>query len=200
LFCCFPPVPLLSTQRKREAKKRGGEVSRHPSQINLKHPKKKKKKPKISPVCMMVYMMMRWWEEVSVWSKERREWERENLREPWLACLNSNTDCTPQPLMPFWNWWTWELLLCVLFSFLCTEPCVCCSSCSTTMCLWWSQTMCVCVLGGVGGCCEERTGRKEGRKEEAKGCCIVCVGFLLRIWVSFQDFIYGVVKVAIIQN
>jgi hypothetical protein len=60
--------------------------------------------------------------------------------------------------------------------------------------------MCVCVVGGVGGCCEERTGRKEGRKEEAKGCCIVCVGFLLRIWVSFQDFIYGVVKVAIIQN
>jgi len=41
LFCCFPPIPLLPTQRKRGAKKGG--VFRHPSQINLKHGKKKKK-------------------------------------------------------------------------------------------------------------------------------------------------------------
>jgi hypothetical protein len=26
--------------------------------------------------------------------------------EPWLACLNSNSDCTPQHLMPFKTWWT----------------------------------------------------------------------------------------------
>ncbi len=53
LFCCFPPVPLLPTQRKRGTKKRGG-VFRHPPQINLKTPKKKKKKNPKSAQCA-------WW-------------------------------------------------------------------------------------------------------------------------------------------
>ncbi len=103
IFCCFPPIPLLPTQRKRGPKK--GRFFRHPSQINLKHGKKKN--PKISPVCMMVHTMMRWWEEVFMWSRERESFgEWQNLLEPWLACLNSNSDCTPQHLMPFKTWWT----------------------------------------------------------------------------------------------
>jgi hypothetical protein len=54
------------------------------------------------------------------------------------------------------------------------------SSCSATMCLWCSETMCVC--GEVEGLLwVER--RKEGSKEEAKGCCIVCVWGL----VSFMN-------------
>jgi hypothetical protein len=54
------------------------------------------------------------------------------------------------------------------------------SSCSATMCLWCSETMCVC--GEVEGLLwVER--RKEGSKEEAKGCCVLCVWGL----VSFMN-------------
>jgi len=52
-----------------------------------------------------------------------------------------------------------------------------------------------CGVAGSG----EQQGRKEGRKEQK--AAVLCVwGFFYESAVSFQDFIYGVVKVAIIHK
>jgi len=64
----------------------------------------------------------------------------------------------------------------------------------------FSDHVCVCVGGGAGLLgVESSKERKEGRKEQK--AAVLCVwGFFYESAVSFQDFIYGVVKVAIIHK